>query len=52
VESLLKTLAVNRHLCPIMDAHFALCFDDALASVLRSAGVPVFIAGKVRSAIH
>jgi len=31
-----------------MDAHFALCFDDALASVLRSAGVPVFIAGKVR----
>jgi glycosyltransferase involved in cell wall biosynthesis len=48
VESLLKTLAVNRHLCPIMDAHFALCFDDALASALRSAGVPVFIAGKVR----
>jgi glycosyltransferase involved in cell wall biosynthesis len=48
VESLLKTLALNRQLCPQMEANFALCFDGALAASLRAAGVPVFIAGGVR----
>ncbi len=48
VESLLKTLAVHRHLCGTMDSQFALCFDDTLAEALRSTGAPVFIIGALR----
>lgn len=48
VESLLKTLAAERHLCGSMDPEYALCFDDALARGLRATGVSVSILGSVR----
>jgi glycosyltransferase involved in cell wall biosynthesis len=48
VETLLATLARFRHLCPSMEAHFALCFEGRLSQELESAGVPVHILGHVR----
>jgi glycosyltransferase involved in cell wall biosynthesis len=48
VESLLRTLAAHRHVCPAIEPQFALCFEGALSRGLRSAGVSVFIAGNVR----
>jgi glycosyltransferase involved in cell wall biosynthesis len=48
IESLLKTLSAQRHLCDAMEPGFALCFDDALANELRATGSPVFLLGEVR----
>lgn len=48
IESLLKTLSAQRHLCDAMEPEFTLCFDDALANELRAAGSPVYLLGEVR----
>jgi glycosyltransferase involved in cell wall biosynthesis len=48
IETLLVTLARQRHLCPAMEPHFALCFDGRLHEELQAAGVPVELLGQVR----
>jgi glycosyltransferase involved in cell wall biosynthesis len=48
IETFLVTLAKQRHLCPQMEPHFALCFEGRLAEELRSAGVEVHLLGAVR----
>lgn len=48
IERVLATLASYRHLCPDMEPHFALCFDDRIAAELRETGVPLSLLGSVR----
>lgn len=48
VETLLATLARHRDLAPVMEPHFALCFDGRLSAELTTAGVPVHLLGNVR----
>src|ERR671922_74623 len=48
VESLLVTLARQRHLCPELMPRFAVCFEGRLSAELRQAGVPVDCLGEVR----
>jgi glycosyltransferase involved in cell wall biosynthesis len=48
VETLLATLARLRDLAPMMEPHFALCFDGRLSEELTTAGVPVHLLGNVR----
>jgi glycosyltransferase involved in cell wall biosynthesis len=48
VETLLRTLAEQRSLCPEMEPQFALCFDGRIEEELRSAGVVVHSLGNVR----
>jgi glycosyltransferase involved in cell wall biosynthesis len=49
VETLLKTIADCRLLCPEMESEFALCFDGRIAAELRQAGAVVHILGEVRA---
>jgi glycosyltransferase involved in cell wall biosynthesis len=49
VETLLRTLARCRQLCPAMEAEFALCFDQRIAAELREAGAAVHVLGRVRT---
>lgn len=48
IETLLVTLARQRHLCPEMEPHFGLCFRGRLWDELTAAGVPVHDLGAVR----
>jgi glycosyltransferase involved in cell wall biosynthesis len=48
IETFLVTLARQRHLCPEMEPHVALCFEGRLSAELRTAGVPVHALGEVR----
>ncbi len=48
VETLLKTLALQRHVCPDLEPHFALCYEGRLSRELNAAGVPVHLLGDVR----
>jgi glycosyltransferase involved in cell wall biosynthesis len=48
VETLLTTLASFQHLCPNMEAHFALCYEGRLSRELAAAGAPVYVLGKAR----
>jgi glycosyltransferase involved in cell wall biosynthesis len=48
VETLLHTLAQYHHLCPGMEAHFALCFEGRLSRELTATGVPLHNLGGVR----
>jgi glycosyltransferase involved in cell wall biosynthesis len=48
IETLLLTLARERHLCPEMEAQFALCFEGRLSEQLASTGVKVHQLGAVR----
>ena len=48
VETILVTLARLRNLCPAMEPCFALCEEGRLSQELISAGVPVYMLGKVR----
>lgn len=40
VETLLRTLASGRELCPAMETHFALCFEGRLKDELEAVGAP------------
>ena len=48
VERVLATLAGNRHLCPQMEPHFALCFPGRQYDELAHLGVPLHLLGAVR----
>jgi len=48
IETLLITLARERHLCPQMEPHFALCFEGKLSDALRRIGISVHILGNVK----
>jgi glycosyltransferase involved in cell wall biosynthesis len=48
IETLLLTLARQRHLYPKMEAQFALCFEGRLSQELISTGVKVHQLGEVR----
>lgn len=48
VETLLITLAKQQSLCPQMQPHFALCFENKLAAELRAAGATLHLLGEVR----
>lgn len=48
IETLLVTLARQRHLCPAMETHYALCFAGRLSEELVAAGTPVYRLGNVR----
>src|SRR5689334_15095480 len=48
IESLLVTLARERHLCPEMEPSYALCFDGRLSAELAACAVPVHMMGAVR----
>jgi glycosyltransferase involved in cell wall biosynthesis len=48
IETLLVTLARERHLCPGMEPQFALCFPGRLAHELISTGVKVHELGAVK----
>jgi glycosyltransferase involved in cell wall biosynthesis len=43
VETLLTTLAGQRHLCPQLQSEFALCFEGRLAANIRTTGAPLHI---------
>jgi glycosyltransferase involved in cell wall biosynthesis len=49
VETLLKTVASCRGLCPDMQPEFALCFDGRIAAELRETGATVHMLGGVRA---
>jgi glycosyltransferase involved in cell wall biosynthesis len=49
VETLVRTLAQCRQLCPQMYPEFALCFEDRIAAELRQIGATVHILGRVRA---
>lgn len=49
VETLLITLAKQRHLCPQMEPYFGLCFEGRLADELRATGVDVKLLGQVKT---
>lgn len=42
VEKVLLTLARQRHLCPEMEQHFAVCFRGRLSEELQNEGVPLY----------
>jgi glycosyltransferase involved in cell wall biosynthesis len=48
VETLLTTLARQRHHAPALEPHYALCFPGRLADELTAAGVPVYHVGAAR----
>jgi glycosyltransferase involved in cell wall biosynthesis len=48
IETLLITLARERHLCPGMEVEFALCFEGRLSQQLVSLGVKVHQLGAVK----
>jgi glycosyltransferase involved in cell wall biosynthesis len=48
VESILVTLARDRHLCPEMEASFALCFAGRLSDELTACDAPVHRLGAAR----
>ncbi|MCS6976316.1 MAG: glycosyltransferase family 4 protein [Gemmatales bacterium] len=48
IESMLTTLARNRHFCPEVHQEVALCFPGQLRRNLEEAGVPVHDLGPVR----
>lgn len=48
VETLLVTLAQQRHLCPDLQSSFGLCFAGQLAEELQAAGVTPHLLGGVR----
>lgn len=48
IETLMVTLARERHLCPAMQPNFALCFDGRLRDELIDAKVPVYDLGNAR----
>jgi glycosyltransferase involved in cell wall biosynthesis len=48
IETLLVTLARQRHLCPELEPHFALCFEGRLAQELAATGVTVHQLGGVK----
>jgi glycosyltransferase involved in cell wall biosynthesis len=48
IETLLLTLARERHFCPGMEAEFALCFEGRLSQQLVSTGVKVHQLGAVK----
>jgi glycosyltransferase involved in cell wall biosynthesis len=48
IERVLATLARERHRCPDMLPHFALCFDGRLAKELRDTGAPLTMLGEAR----
>ena len=48
IETLLVTLARERHLYPQMEPHFALCFEGRLSQELADTGVKVHQLGTVR----
>jgi glycosyltransferase involved in cell wall biosynthesis len=43
VETLLTTLAGQRHLCPEMQPEFALCFEGRLSANIRKTGAPLHV---------
>jgi glycosyltransferase involved in cell wall biosynthesis len=49
VETLLRTLAKHRNMCPAMEPEFALCFEGRLSRELKLMGVRVHILGKTRA---
>jgi glycosyltransferase involved in cell wall biosynthesis len=49
VETLLKTLAYCRGLCPEMQSEFALCFEGRIATELKEIGARVHMLGEVRA---
>ncbi len=49
VETLLVTLARQRHLCPEMEPQFALCFEGRLSEELQGTNVGVHMLGGVRT---
>jgi len=48
IETMLRTLAVERLACPAMQPEFALVTEGRLSTELRAAGVPVHMLGAVR----
>ena len=48
IETLLVTLARERHLCPQMEPEFALCFEGRLSQELAATGVKVHQLGEVK----
>ena len=48
VETSLVTLARERHRCPDMEPHFAVCFLGRLADELTATGAPVHMLGEAR----
>ncbi|HKO97135.1 MAG TPA: glycosyltransferase family 4 protein [Pyrinomonadaceae bacterium] len=49
VETLLRTLAEKRDLCPQMEPQFALCFEGRLSQELKSSGTTFHMLGEVRT---
>jgi glycosyltransferase involved in cell wall biosynthesis len=49
IETLLTTLARQRHVCPDMTPEYALCYEGRLSEELRAAGVPVHRLGPART---
>lgn len=48
VETLIKTLATLRQLCPGMEPHFAVCYEGRSSKELEASGAPVYFLGAVR----
>ena len=48
VESLLVTLARMRKVCPGIEPHFGLCFEERVCAELNAVGAPVHLLGGVR----
>ncbi len=48
IETLLVTLARQRHLCPEMEPQFALCFEGRLSQELATTGVKIHQLGGVK----
>jgi len=48
IETFLITLAKSQHLCPDMEAHFAVCFEGRLSQELSLQGSPVHLLGNVK----
>jgi glycosyltransferase involved in cell wall biosynthesis len=49
IETLLSTLARCRNRCPIMEPHFALCFQGRLSEELNGEGADLYDLGHVRA---
>jgi glycosyltransferase involved in cell wall biosynthesis len=48
IENVLLTLTRQRHLCPEMEPHFALCFEGRLSEQLRACGAALHRLGPTR----
>ncbi len=48
IETMLVTIARNRHACPQMEQQFAMCFDGRVTEELRDTGAVVHMLGAVR----